>query len=151
MVVKLTDQIIDYTTITESVRSHRAGAVVLFLGTVREFTQDQQTTALDYDAYPEMAIAKMQTLIDEAKEKWPILDAVIEHRIGHLDLGEVCVAVAVSSPHRKDAFHAGQFLIDELKVRVPIWKKENWIDGESEWVHPGTEETSRVPPTESSP
>ncbi|MBD3675541.1 MAG: molybdenum cofactor biosynthesis protein MoaE [Planctomycetaceae bacterium] len=143
MTVRLTDKPIDYHLVTESVRTPRAGAVVLFLGTVREFTDDQQTTALDYDAYPEMAITKMEELVAEAGEKWPILNAVIEHRVGHLELGEVCVAVAVSSPHRKEAFHAGQFLIDELKVRVPIWKKENWIDGQSEWVHPGEEESVR--------
>jgi len=146
MTVKLTDTPIDYHAVTESVRDHRAGAVVLFLGTVREFTNDQQTTALDYDAYPEMATAKMQELIDTAQDRWPIIQAVIEHRVGHLELGEVCVAVAVSSPHRKDAFHAGQFLIDELKVHVPIWKKENWIDGQTEWVHPGSEQNSTPPP-----
>ena len=146
MTVRLTEKPIDYHAVTESVRTHRAGAVVLFLGTVREFTEDQQTTALDYDAYPDMAIAKMEELVSEAGERWPILNATIEHRVGHLELGEVCVAVAVSSPHRKDAFHAGQFLIDELKVRVPIWKKENWIDGQSEWVHPG-EEPSVSPPS----
>lgn len=141
MTVRLTENPIDYHALTESVRSPRAGAVVLFLGTVREFTDEKQTTALDYDAYPEMAIAKMRELVAEAAGRWPVIEAVIEHRVGHLELGDVCVAVAVSSPHRRDAFEAGQFLIDELKVRVPIWKKENWIDGESEWVHPGTEES----------
>jgi len=136
MTVRLTENTIDYYAVTESVRSNRAGAVVLFLGTVREFTDQKQTTALDYDAYHDMALAKLQELVDEASVKWPLIDAVIEHRVGHLELGEVCVAVAVSSPHRRDAFEAGQFLIDELKVRVPIWKKENWTDGESECVHP---------------
>lgn len=147
MNVRLTENEIDYHAITESVRSPRAGAVVLFLGTVREFTAEKQTTALDYDAYPEMAIAKMQELVAEAAQKWPVIESVIEHRVGHLELGDVCVAVAVSSPHRLDAFEAGQFLIDELKIRVPIWKKENWIDGESEWVHPGSE-TQLSPNTE---
>jgi molybdopterin synthase catalytic subunit len=136
MTVRITENLIDYHAITESVRSNRAGAVVLFLGTVREFTDEKQTTALDYDAYHDMALAKMQQLVAEAAGKWPVIEAVIEHRVGHLALGEVCVAVAVSAPHRRDAFEAGQFLIDELKVRVPIWKKENWTDGESEWVHP---------------
>ena len=141
MTVRITENEIDYHAITEAVRSNRAGAVVLFLGTVREFTDQKQTTALDYDAYPEMAVAKLQELLDQSRTNWPLIEAVIEHRVGHLALGDVCVAVAVSSPHRRDAFEAGQFLIDELKVHVPIWKKENWIDGESEWVHPGTEET----------
>jgi len=140
MTVRLTEDFIDYHAITESVRSNRAGAVVLFLGTVREFTDEKQTTALDYDAYRDMALAKMQELVEETSRKWPVIEAIIEHRVGRLELGEVCVAAAVSAPHRRDAFEAGQFLIDQLKVRVPIWKKENWTDGESEWVHPGTEE-----------
>ncbi|MCH7987666.1 MAG: molybdenum cofactor biosynthesis protein MoaE [Planctomycetes bacterium] len=137
--IQLTHDEIDYTTLTESVRSDQAGAVVLFLGTVREMTNGRQTTALDYDAYPEMAEAKIAELIDEAREKWPIEQVGIIHRLGHLQLGDISVAVALSCPHRRQAFEAGRFLIDELKVRVPIWKKENWADGTTEWVHPAVE------------
>ena len=137
--VQLTHDEIDYTALTESVRSDQAGAVVLFLGTVREMTNGRQTTALDYDAYPEMAEAKISELINEAREKWPIEQVGIIHRLGHLQLGDISVAVALSCPHRQQAFEAGRFLIDELKVRVPIWKKENWADGTTEWVHPGVE------------
>ena len=136
---QLTHDEIDYTALTESVRSDQAGAVVLFLGTVREMTNGRQTTALDYDAYPEMAESTMQELIDEVCEKWPIEQVGIIHRLGHLQLGDICVAVALSSPHRQQAFESGRFLIDELKVRVPIWKKENWADGTTEWVHPGVD------------
>lgn len=139
MTVVLTHDPIDYTALTERVRSARAGAVILFLGTVRELTHGRRTTALDYDAYPEMARRKMQELITEAEQRWPVVAAGIEHRLGHLELGDISVAVAVSCPHRRDAFEAGQFLIDELKVRVPIWKQENWDDGSTEWVHPGTD------------
>ena len=137
--IQLTHDEIDYTALTESVRSNQAGAVVLFLGTVRETTNGRQTTALDYDAYPEMAEAKICELINEAREKWPLEQVGIIHRLGHLQLGDISVAVAVSCPHRQQAFEAGRFLIDELKVRVPIWKKENWADGSTEWVHPGVE------------
>ena len=137
--IQLTHDEIDYTALTESVRSDQAGAVVLFLGTVREMTNGRQTTALDYDAYPEMAEAKITELINEAREKWPIEQVGIIHRLGHLQLGDISVALALSSPHRQQAFEAGKFLIDELKVRVPIWKKENWADGTTEWVHPGVE------------
>ncbi len=137
--IQLTHDEIDYTALTESVRSDQAGAVVLFLGTVRKMTNGRQTTALDYDAYPEMAEAKITELINEAREKWPIEQVGIVHRLGHLQLGDISVAVALSSPHRQQAFEAGRFLIDELKVRVPIWKKENWADGTTEWVHPGVE------------
>ena len=137
--IELTQSPIDYAALTEQVRSNQSGAVVLFLGTVREMTHGRQTVALDYEAYPEMAKAKMQELLDEARTHWPVDRAAIVHRLGHLELGDISVAVAVSCPHRNQAFEAGRFLIDELKVRVPVWKKENWADGTTEWVHPGVD------------
>lgn len=137
--IQLTYETIDYAALTESVRSNAAGAVVLFLGTVREMTNGRQTTALDYEAFPEMARAKFEELIAGARDKWPIVNAAIVHRLGRLELGDVSVAVAVSTPHRQQAFEAGKFLIDRLKEIVPIWKKENWADGTTEWVHPGVE------------
>ncbi len=143
--IALTHDEIDYTRLTESVRSNQAGAVVLFLGTVREMTNGRQTIALDYEAYPEMAEAKMVELEREVREKWPVENIQIVHRLGRLDLGEISVAVAVSCPHRQDAFAAGKYLIDELKARVPIWKKENWGDGTTEWIHPGEEAPSQSP------
>lgn len=139
----LTQLPIDYTALVESVRSSQAGAVVLFLGTVREFTVGRQTLALDYEAYPGMAEAKLAELEAQAREKWPIDRVGIVHRLGHLELGEISVAVAVSCPHREQAFQAGQYLIDELKVTVPIWKRENWGDGTKEWVHPGGQSPSK--------
>jgi molybdopterin synthase catalytic subunit len=140
--IELTRSPIDSAALTESVRSRDAGAVVLFLGTVREMTGGRQTVALDYEGYPEMALAQMQSLVEEAKQRWPIVGVGMIHRLGRLELGEVSVAAAVSCPHRQAAFEAGQYLIDELKVRVPIWKKENWADGTTEWVHPGTDSTA---------
>jgi molybdopterin synthase catalytic subunit len=134
--IALTHDPIDYHALTESVRSNHSGAVVLFLGTVRELTQGRRTIALDYEGYPEMAEAKLAELESLARARWPIDHVAIVHRLGHLELGEISVAIAVSCPHRGQAFEAGQFLIDELKVRVPIWKQENWDDGTKEWVHP---------------
>jgi molybdopterin synthase catalytic subunit len=131
----LTNDPIDYTALTERVRSAAAGAVVLFLGTVREMAAGRQTVALDYEAYPEMAVAKMVELEAKAREKWPVVAVDMIHRLGHLELGDISVAIAVSCPHRQQAFEAGKFLIDEFKQVVPIWKKENWIDGSTEWVH----------------
>jgi len=139
--IELTHDEIDYTALTEKARSHQAGAVILFLGTVREMTAGQQTVALDYDAYPDMARAKMQEIVDEAREKWPIEGVAVVHRLGHLELGDISIAIAVACPHRHKAFDASRFLIDELKIRVPVWKKENWSDGTTEWVHPGTEDS----------
>jgi molybdopterin synthase catalytic subunit len=137
--IQLTNDVIDYPALTESVRSSAAGAVVLFLGTVREMTEGRQTMALDYEAFPQMAAAKLEELLVEARRKWPIINAAITHRLGRLELGDVSVAVAVSTPHRQQAFEAGRYLIDRLKEVVPIWKKENWADGSTEWVHPGVE------------
>ena len=140
--IKLTRNMIDPGALAELVRSHQAGAVVVFLGTVREVTDGRCTVTLEYEAYPEMADHQLKLLEQEARERWPLENVAMIHRLGHLELGEVSVGVAVSSAHRRQAFEAAQFLIDELKVRVPIWKKENWEDGETEWVHPGTKETA---------
>lgn len=135
--VQLTTELIDTTAVLDRVASNQAGAVVLFLGTTRELTQGRRTESLDYECYPQMAEKQMAELEGEARRKWPIIQCAIVHRLGHLGLGEASVAIAVSSPHRRDAFEAGQWLIDRLKEVVPIWKKENWADGTSEWVHPG--------------
>lgn len=135
--IDLTNKPIDVSCVLSSVSSPNAGAVVLFLGTTRELTGDRRTASLDYDCYPEMARRKLEELEAEAKQRWALVECAIIHRLGHLEIGEASVAVAVSSPHRQAAFEAGQWLINTLKEVVPIWKKENWADGSTEWVHPG--------------
>lgn len=137
--IHLTREPIDAAALLANVNSPRAGAVVLFLGTVRELTGERRTASLDYDCYPEMAERKLRELEAEARARWPIVECAIVHRLGHLELAEASVAVAVSTPHRGDAFAAGQWLIDMLKKIVPIWKREQWADGSTEWVHPGIE------------
>jgi molybdopterin synthase catalytic subunit len=127
---------IDYNALTEQVRRPGCGAVITFLGTVRDLTEGRVTTALDYQAYPGMAEKKLAEIETEVRARWPIGDLVMMHRLGHLDVGEVSVAVAVSCPHRAQAFEACRHAIDRLKEVVPIWKKENWADGSTEWVHP---------------
>lgn len=143
--VELTDKEIDSSDVLSKVASNHAGAVVLFLGTTREMTGDRQTSSLDYECYPEMARQKLAELEAEARERWPIIECFVIHRLGHLELGEASIAIAVSSPHRGDAFEAGKWLIDTIKEVVPIWKKENWADGTTEWVHPGMEPTTVEP------
>jgi molybdopterin synthase catalytic subunit len=100
-------------------------------------TGERQTVLLEYEAYPEMALKKLAELEDHARARWPILDVALVHRVGRLDLGEISVVVAVSCPHRNEAFEACRWLIDTLKELVPIWKRESWADGTEEWVHPG--------------
>ncbi|MCP4171175.1 MAG: molybdenum cofactor biosynthesis protein MoaE [Fuerstiella sp.] len=134
--INFTTEPIDFTQVTDSVRSHAAGAVVLFLGTVREFTGDVQTSSLEYDAYPDMALQELRRLETVVREKWPVIEVSLVHRTGALQLGDIAVAVAVSSRHRHEAFEAGQWLIDTLKDRVPVWKKEIYANGRTEWVHP---------------
>ncbi len=134
--INFTTEPIDFTQVTDSVTSHAAGAVVLFLGTVREFTGDIQTSSLEYDVYPDMALLELRRLETDVREKWPVIAVSMVHRTGTLQLGDIAVAVAVSSAHRQEAFQAGQWLIDTLKVRVPVWKKEIYASGNTEWMHP---------------
>jgi molybdopterin synthase catalytic subunit len=136
--MRLTREAIDYHALTEQVRRGDCGAVVLFLGTVRDLTGERVTVALDYEAYPAMAEKKMAEIEADTRQRWPVGDIALEHRLGHLDVADISVAVAVSCPHRAQAFEACRYAIDRLKELVPIWKKENWADGSTEWVHPGT-------------
>jgi molybdopterin synthase catalytic subunit len=135
--IQLTDTPIDTSLLLNRVRHPEAGAVVLFLGTTRELTGGRQTVALDYEAYREMAERQLAELEAEARRRWPVIECSITHRLGRVPPTEASVAIAVSTPHRSDAFAAGQWLIDSLKRDVPIWKREQWADGSTEWVHPG--------------
>lgn len=134
--IALTDKPIDSAPLLAQVSSNQVGAVVLFLGTTREFTNGRRTASLNYECYPEMARRELEKLEADARRKWPLHECVIVHRLGCVRLGEASVAIAVSAAHRREAFEAGQWLIDTLKNVVPIWKKENWADGTGEWVHP---------------
>jgi molybdopterin synthase catalytic subunit len=138
-VIHLTHERIDHAALTERVRRGDCGAVVTFLGTVRDVTDGRVTVALDYEAYPGMAEQKMADIEAATRSRWPVGDMMMVHRTGHLEVGEVSVAVAVSCPHRGQAFEACRYAIDRLKELVPIWKKENWADGSTEWVHPSAE------------
>src|SRR5205085_1297570 len=142
--IRLTSEPIDHAALTEMVRRPTCGAVITFLGTVRDLTDGRETVALDYEAHTSMAEKKLAEIEQQTRERWPVDEMVMVHRLGHLDIGEVSVAVAVSCPHRAEAFEACRFAIERLKEIVPIWKKENWADGNSEWVHPGASGEWRV-------
>lgn len=114
-----------------------AGGICVFVGTTRGETNGVVTEELRYEAFSEMALDEMERLADEAKAKWPVLRAALHHRTGVVPVGESSVAVGVSTPHRKAAFEACRFLIDRLKESVPVWKKEVYADGSTEWVEPG--------------
>jgi molybdopterin synthase catalytic subunit len=146
--VRLTRDAIDYHALTEAVRDPHCGAVALFLGTVRDLTGDQHTAFLDYEAYEPMAEKKLAEIEAEVRRRWAVGNVALVHRLGRLDVGAVSVAVAVSCPHRAEAFDACRFAIDTLKELVPIWKKENAPDGTGEWVHQSERPASggRQPP-----
>ncbi len=113
------------------------GGIVTFTGTVRNSTKDKKVLRLDFEAYEPMAIKELKKIAETVFEKWAVRKIAIQHRVGSLEIGEIAVVIAVSCPHRKDAFAACEYTIDTLKQTVPIWKKEIFEDGEV-WVsaHP---------------
>jgi molybdopterin synthase catalytic subunit len=137
--IALTNEPIDTCALVARASRPEAGAVLLFLGTTRAFTGGRRTVTLEYEAYDQMAEKKLAELETEARRRWPLVECVIVHRLGRVPLAEASVAIVVSTPHRADAFAAGEWLINSLKRDVPIWKQEHWTDGTSEWVHPGSE------------
>jgi molybdopterin synthase catalytic subunit len=108
------------------------GATLTFIGTTREFTQGKRTVYLEYEAYEPMALKMMEQIGQEIGERWPGTICAITHRLGKVDIAEISVVIAVSSPHRAECYEASRYAIERLKQIVPIWKKEIWEDG-SEW------------------
>lgn len=130
---RVTDEEIRVQELIDEVRSEEAGAIVLFLGTPRRRSRGREVEYLEYEAYPEMAEAKLREVGREIKERWGLDRVAIVQRMGRVDLGEASVAIAVAAPHRREAFEAARYAIDRLKEIVPIWKKEVWEGGE-EWI-----------------
>ncbi len=134
--IKIVTEKIDEAAILDSVKSDDAGACLLFSGTTRRVTGDKVTQTLSYQAYEEMAIKLLNKLRDDAMSRWPLINFSIVHRVGEVPVGQTSVVVAVSSPHRIDAFQAAAWVMDTLKQDVPIWKQEVYQGGKQEWVHP---------------
>ena len=134
--IELTREPLETAPLLARAQSPQAGAVLLFLGVTRQHTHGRETTELYYDAYEAMAINELSALEAEASLRWQLVDCLIVHRLGSVPLGEASVAIVTASPHRRAAFAAGEWLIDTLKQRVPIWKQEQWADGTTEWMHP---------------
>jgi molybdopterin synthase catalytic subunit len=135
--LSLTHEPIEPAALLRAVKRPDCGGLVLFLGTVRDLTDRQVTVALEYEAYAGMAEKELNKIADEARKRWPIGGLSVAHRLGRLNIADVAVGVAVSCPHRADAFDAARYVIDEIKKRVPIWKRDHTPDGEAAWVHPG--------------
>ncbi|MDJ0498456.1 MAG: molybdenum cofactor biosynthesis protein MoaE [Acidimicrobiia bacterium] len=132
--IAVTPEPIDPGKLLSDVSSSSCGAITLFLGTVRDHSAGKTgVTHLEYEAYDDVVESKIREIVAEARDHWAIERAAVVHRTGSLEVGEASVAVAVGSGHREEAFSAGRYIIDELKARVPIWKKEHWPGG-AEWV-----------------
>lgn len=131
--IKITEKSIDVQKVIDTASSLGAGAVNVFIGTVRNTAHGKNVLWLEYEAYESMAVAEIRKIIDEASHRWPMMGWAVCHRIGTLKPGEVSVVVAVSTPHRADSFSACEFIIDSIKQKTPIWKKEVFEDGQ-EWI-----------------
>jgi molybdopterin synthase catalytic subunit len=131
--VTVGDDPVDTGALAAEVGRPDAGATVVFLGTVRDHSDGKVgVTHLSYEVFSELVEPKIVEIVDEARAKWSVLSVVVEHRSGEVVVGQASVAVAVSSVHRAEAFEAARYIIDELKARAPIWKKEFWPGG-AEW------------------
>ncbi len=133
-VVTVSGDVITPADLVAAVSRPSCGAVALFLGTVRDHAPGREdVTHLEYEAYGGVVESKIAEIVAEARDRWPLERVAVVHRVGDLAVGEVSVGVAVGSEHRAEAFAAARYLIDELKARAPIWKKEHWAGG-AEWV-----------------
>lgn len=133
MLIRVTDAPLAVADAIAAVESPAAGAIDVFLGNVRNTNLGRGVSHLVYDAYPGMAEKVMAQIADEAKARFGLEACAVLHRTGRLEIGETSLLVAVSSGHRREAFDACHWMVDEIKKRVPVWKKEVWDDGE-EWI-----------------
>jgi len=125
---------IDPTAVVEQVGHQEDGAVLLFVGVVRNHADGRAVTGMRYEAFEEMAVDVLKTIAGEAAGRLGTDRVAVVHRVGDLSIGDASVAVAVSSPHRADAYEASRYVIEEIKKRLPIWKKEHYAEGDDAWV-----------------
>ncbi len=126
---------LDMAAVTASLQDDRCGAAVVFEGRVRNHNEGRDVTGLEYEAHEPLAVSEGEVVLAEAARRWPIRDAVCVHAVGTLEIGAVAVVVGVIGDHRGEAFEAARFIIDEIKARLPIWKREHYVDGPAEWVN----------------
>jgi molybdopterin synthase catalytic subunit len=132
---RFTEAAIDTRAARQELQNLAAGGYVSFEGWVRDHNEGQEVTRLEYEAFEELAVKEGERIVEEALRRFPVVQALCIHRVGALALGEMAVWVGVSSEHRGEAFDACRFVIDEVKHRVPIWKKEHYRSGDSDWVN----------------
>ena len=125
---------IDAAALLAGATSPSDGAALLFLGVVRNENDGRGVASLEYEAYAEMAERKMREIAAEARERWSVGEIGVVHRVGRLEVGEASVAIVVAAPHRGEAYEASRYVIEELKRRVPVWKREGYVEGDTHWV-----------------
>ncbi len=133
--MQMTKSAIDASALRASMADVRAGGFVSFEGWVRNLNDDRAVERLEYEAYEPLCLVEGNAVLDEAAARFGVLGITCVHRVGLLELGECAVWIGVAGAHRDEAFKAARFVIDEIKVRLPIWKKEHYVDGPSEWVN----------------
>jgi molybdopterin synthase catalytic subunit len=127
---------IDLNRVSSFCSNDRVGAISVFVGITRRFTGDVETESLEYDAYESMAVLKMIELTAIASQQYRIERVAFVHRLGKVPVGETSMVVAVASAHRAQAIDACAWLVERIKAEVPIWKKEQYPQGSSKWIHP---------------
>ena len=141
----LTEEIIDLPRLIAAVSGIDCGAVTLFVGTVRNENEGRSVTGIEYNAYREMAERELGRIVDESGHRFDGVRVALLHRLGYLMVGEASVAIAVAHPHRAKALDASRYIIEALKKRVPIWKREHYEDGTREWVDPTGNRVEAMP------
>ena len=131
---ELSDQPIDAGALRSSLCNPEAGALVTFEGWVRNHHEGRAVTSLEYEAHAELAVKEAEAILQEAQNKFKVQQMMCIHRVGHLEIGALAVWIGVTGDHRDEAFQACRYVIDELKGRVPIWKKEHYREGDSSWI-----------------
>ena len=133
--IEVTNEAIDTGALQRSLANHAAGGYCALEGWVRNENEGQVVERLEYEAYEPLVVAEGEKVLGEAKRRFPYLEARCVHRVGLLELGECAVWIGVAAAHRDEAFKACRYIIDEIKVRLPIWKKEHYVNGDSGWVN----------------
>lgn len=146
-VARLVDRPIDVSILTREVAHVSCGATTVFLGTVRDVNEGRSVSGIDYRSYERMAASELQAIAVEVAAQHAGARIVVEHRLGYLELGDTSVGIAVAHPRRAPSMDAARAIIEEIKKRVPIWKREHYVDGTREWVDP-TRATAATPAVE---
>lgn len=142
--MRIDGSVINLASLIAQVSDSSVGAVASFLGTVRDINEGRAVQGIEYEAYEPMATRELARIVEEAERRWAGVRIAVQHRVGTLRLGDASVAIACAHPRRAPSIAAMQYLIEELKVRVPVWKREQYVDGERVWVDP-TRSTAVTP------